>query len=349
MSGEKNHLVLENISKSYAGQIVLQDVSLSLGRGCISGIIGKSGAGKSSLLRCANFLVKPDTGRVLINGVCLNDLSASELRLQRRKIGMIFQHFNLLSSATVYDNIALPLKLAGQNEASIQKKVSALAELTELSDRLNHYPAQLSGGQKQRVAISRALVNDPTLLLCDEATSALDPETTQSILTLLKTINKELNLSILLITHEMEVIKNICDEVMLLDKGCVIEQSDVLTFFRQPQTDLAQKLVRTILKLDLPERIQERLHIERKTPTATPVLGLKFIGHQTIEPIISNLASQYHLGFSILQANIELIQDQTVGVLILEIFASEDKMRAGISYLKAQGVQVEVVGYAHDD
>jgi D-methionine transport system ATP-binding protein len=342
------HLVFKEISKSYGGQQVLQDVSLSLAAGRIHGIIGKSGAGKSTLIRCANFLVRPDSGKVIIEGISLEDLTARQLREQRRKTGMIFQHFNLLSSATVYDNIALPLKLAGRTDSEIKQKVDQLAELTQLGDRLAYYPSQLSGGQKQRVAISRALVNDPTLLLCDEATSALDPQTTHSILTLLKTINRELNLSILLITHEMEVIKSICDEVTLLDKGRVIEQSDVLTFFRQPQTELAKKLVRTILKLDLPERIQARLHIERTTPTATPVLLLKFIGHQTIEPLISNLASQYNIGFSILQANIELIQDQTVGALMIEVFASEDKMVAGISYLKAQGIQVEVIGYAHD-
>jgi D-methionine transport system ATP-binding protein len=349
MPPSSQHLVLNNISKFYAGQCILENVSLSLDAGQISGIIGKSGAGKSTLIRCANFLIRPDAGQVIIDGLLLNDLSPSQLREQRRKIGMIFQHFNLLSSATVYDNIALPLKLAGKPASEIKHKVQELAELTQLGNKIKHYPAELSGGQKQRVAIARALVNNPTLLLCDEATSALDPETTDSILNLLKKINQELKLSILLITHEMEVIKNICDEVTVLDQGRVIEQTSVLKLFSQPQANISKNLIRKVLKLDLPDTIQRRLKIEKTTPTAIPVLEIKFIGNKTIDPVISELALKYRIHFSILQANIELIQDQTIGILIVEAIASEEKIRAGLHYLKEQGLQVEIIGYVHND
>jgi len=342
------HLILNQITKSYGSKVVLQDVSLTVPRGAIAGVIGKSGAGKSTLIRCVNHLEKPDSGEVIIDGRPLKNLSSKALREERRKIGMIFQHFNLLNSATVYDNIALPLKLAGQKKTFIKEKVEALLELTQLTDKANVYPAELSGGQKQRVAIARALVNEPTLLLCDEATSALDPETTQSILRLLKKINQTLQLTILLITHEMDVIKNICDQVTVLDEGRVIEHNTVFNLFSQPQTQISKNLIRGALKLDLPEALKERLHIEKKQAGSIPVLEIKFIGQTTIKPVISDLTLKYHISFSILQANIELIQNQTLGILIVEAMAEEEKIVAGLLYLKEQGLQVEVIGYVHE-
>ena len=233
-------ITFKNISKTFRGSgglvHALSDVSLHVPEGCIYGVIGSSGAGKSTLIRCANLLEAPTEGEVLVAGQNLVELSSAELRKARREIGMIFQHFNLLSSRTVYQNIALPLELAGQSAAEIEKAITPLLELVGLEDKRNSYPSQLSGGQKQRVAIARALASQPKVLLCDEATSALDPQTTVSILNLLRDINKKLGLTILLITHEMDVVKSICDRVAILSQGRVIEENDVESFFLSPKT-----------------------------------------------------------------------------------------------------------------
>ncbi len=338
---------LEHIVKTYpSGVIALDDVSLQIPRGIIAGVIGKSGAGKSSLIRCINLLEIPDQGKVIIDGLNLQTLSIAELRQQRRKIGMIFQHFNLLSSRTVYENIALPLELAEVEAELIKEKVANLLGLTGLEEKALAYPAQLSGGQKQRVAIARALANDPHILLCDEATSALDPETTQSILELLKTINKKLNLTIVLITHEIEVIKTICDQVTVLEKGKVVEENSVIELFTQPQTEAAKNWVRPALKFDLPASIQKKLHIEKKHHGQTPVLRIEFIGEQTAEPILSNLSLHYAIKFNILQANLELIKEQLIGIMLIEMQGDEAQIKIGMDYLMAQNLKVEVIGYA---
>lgn len=340
---------LEHLYKTYqqgTQQVeALHDVSLVVPEGKISGIIGKSGAGKSSLIRCINFLERPDRGKVIINGVDLFALNPAQLRAQRRKMGMIFQQFNLLSSKTVYDNVALPLVLLGIDKSTIKQKVLSLLELTHLSEKINAYPAQLSGGQKQRVGIARALANDPSILLCDEATSALDPETTSSILNLLKTINETLGITILLITHEIEVVKALCHSVSVLEKGRLIEHSDILTLFTSPQTETAKKLIHTALKLDLPDTIQRALHIEKSKPGAMPVLQIKFIGTATNEPIISNMAHKFGVQFNILQANIEIIAEQTIGSMVVQIIGDEDKTKLCLEYLKTH-LDAEVVGYA---
>src|SRR5579859_3251829 len=252
---------IEGLQKSFvrgkdaqtAATAVLQDLSLSVKKGEIFGIIGRSGAGKSTLIRCINMLERPTAGRVTIDGQDITALSGASLRDARRRIGMIFQHFNLLSSRTVFDNVAFPLELHGMSKAQIEQEVLPLLELVGLSEKRTAYPSQLSGGQKQRVAIARALASKPAVLLCDEATSALDPETTQSILALLKDINQKLDLTILLITHEMPVIKAICDKVAVLDKGVVVEQGPVFDIFTAPKAPVTKLMVHDLIDRDLPD------------------------------------------------------------------------------------------------
>ena len=248
---------LKNISKIFdiSGKklTALDNVSLEIPKGQICGVIGASGAGKSTLIRCVNLLEKPTSGSVIIDGKELTELSEAQLIQERRNIGMIFQHFNLLSSRTVFGNIALPLELEKKPQEHIQQKVNALLELVGLNDKRDVYPANLSGGQKQRVAIARALASDPKVLLCDEATSALDPATTQSILKLLKEINRTLGITILLITHEMDVVKRICDQVAVIDKGQLIEQGSVSEIFSNPKTSLAQEFIRSTFHISLPD------------------------------------------------------------------------------------------------
>lgn len=341
---------LKHINKSYFQgdrQVqALHQVSLKVPAGKIHGIIGRSGAGKSSLIRCVNFLERPDAGEVWIKDVALHTLTPPELRAQRRQIGMIFQQFNLLSSATVYDNIALPLKVLRAAPRTIQLKVERLLKLTGLEDKAESYPAQLSGGQKQRVAIARALVTDPDILLCDEATSSLDPETTESILLLLKTLQQELGLTILAITHEMEVVKNFCDTVSVLDKGRIVEENTVFKLFTQPQTTIAKNLIAGTLKLNLPEVILDSLELNPVEKNGIPVLRIRFVGEETTEPILSSLAVQCGVGFNILQANIELVQQQRIGTLIMEMMGEPTAIQQGIAYLETQGLGVEIIGYA---
>ncbi|HHF6122636.1 TPA: methionine ABC transporter ATP-binding protein, partial [Haemophilus influenzae] len=231
----------------------LDNVSLNIEKGQICGVIGASGAGKSTLIRCVNLLEKPTSGSVIVDGVELTKLSDRELVLARRQIGMIFQHFNLLSSRTVFENVALPLELESESKAKIQEKITAFLDLVGLSEKRDAYPSNLSGGQKQRVAIARALASDPKVLLCDEATSALDPATTQSILQLLKEINRTLGITILLITHEMEVVKQICDQVAVIDQGRLVEQGTVGEIFANPKTELAQEFIRSTFHISLPD------------------------------------------------------------------------------------------------
>ena len=247
---------LLNLSKSFKTKNktihALSDVSLTVEKGEIFGVIGTSGAGKSTLIRCVNLLEKPNEGKVIVDNIELTKLSDAQLTLERRKIAMIFQHFNLLSSRTVFDNIAFPLELEGKSKSAIKEKVNSLLDLVGLNDKAKDYPANLSGGQKQRVAIARALANDPKVLLCDEATSALDPATTKSILKLLKSINQKLNLTILLITHEMEVIKTICDKVAVIDHGKLAEQGNVEQIFTNPKQEITKGFIQSSLNVELP-------------------------------------------------------------------------------------------------
>lgn len=282
---------LNNITKIFTlpdkKLTALDNVSLHVPKGQICGVIGASGAGKSTLIRCVNLLERPTHGAVVIDDVDLTQLSDAELVKTRRQIGMIFQHFNLLTSRTVFENIALPLELENKSKAEIQEKTTALLALVGLSDKHNVYPANLSGGQKQRVAIARALASDPKVLLCDEATSALDPATTQSILKLLKEINRTLGITILLITHEMEVVKRICDQVAVIDKGRLIEQGTVSEIFSNPKTELAQEFISSTFHITLPEEYLENLSDTPKHAKSYPIIKFEFTGRSVDAPLLS--------------------------------------------------------------
>lgn len=326
---------------------VLENINLHIEQGKIFGVIGESGAGKSTLLRCINFLERPSTGSVLIDGVNLATLSDQALRQERQTIGMIFQHFNLLESRTVFENIALPLELLHQSRSMIQQKVLPLLNLVGLMEHKNHYPNQLSGGQKQRVAIARSLVTNPRILLCDEATSSLDPKSTLSILNLLKEINKKFNLTILLITHEMDVIKHICDQAAVLDKGQLIECGSVIELFSQPKTLITKQLVQHFLHLELPKKIRHKLQAHENHQT-NPVIRFTFLGEDSGEALISLLVQRFHITVNILQANIENIQDITMGFTVCQLSGESARIQDAIAYVQTTKVMIEVLGYVHD-
>lgn len=338
---------LKDITKTYThhGKSVnaLDAVSLSIAEGDIYGVVGQSGAGKSTLVRCVNLLERPTSGTVTIGGRELTAMNAKDLLAARRDMGMIFQHFNLLSSRTVYDNIALPLELFGISKDEIAKKVKPLLELTGLEDKAKHYPAQLSGGQKQRVAIARALSNSPKVLLSDEATSALDPKTTESILSLLQSINRELGVSILMITHEMEVVKSVCHRVALLEYGQLVEVADVEDFFANPHSDLGKRFVAQSQHFDLPAHIADSL--VDKNNGRSPLIKLSFIGSAVESPVISELTRKFDIDVNIVQAKVEHIRTTNIGLMVAELQGSADKTQAALDYLNTLPLSVEVLGY----
>ena len=340
---------LNNITKIFTlpdkKLTALDNVSLHVPKGQICGVIGASGAGKSTLIRCVNLLERPTHGAVLIDDVDLTQLSEAELVKTRRQIGMIFQHFNLLTSRTVFENVALPLELENKSKAEIQEKTTALLALVGLSDKHNVYPANLSGGQKQRVAIARALASDPKVLLCDEATSALDPATTQSILKLLKEINRTLGITILLITHEMEVVKRICDQVAVIDKGCLIEQGTVSEIFSNPKTELAQEFISSTFHITLPEEYLENLSDTPKHAKSYPIIKFEFTGRSVDAPLLSQSSKKFGVELSILTSQIDYAGGVKFGFTIAEVEGDEDAITQAKVYLMENNVRVEVLGY----
>ena len=339
----------KHISKTYHQNgrafTALDDVSLDIYRGEVFGIIGQSGAGKSTLLRCINGLEVPDQGDVY---VCEQDLSAQSLMAQRElrhKIGMIFQHFNLLSRRTAYDNIALPLEFQHLSIATQASRIQDLLKLTGLEDKQKAYPEQLSGGQKQREAIARALVTEPNILLCDEATSALDPQTTTQILQLLRDINQTLGLTIVLITHEMDVIKQIADRVAVMHEGKVVEVGKVIDVFSAPQAPVTQALVQHLFTQTLPERLLQRLSNEWQTGKY-PLLHIAFTGEVADQPVIAELNRRWQVLTNILQAHLETVQGELLGHMLIEIQCKESaQLTAILEFLNATHVRVEVLGY----
>jgi D-methionine transport system ATP-binding protein len=325
----------------------LRDINLTIHAGEIFGIVGQSGAGKSTLVRCINLLERPSEGQVWIGKQELTALNAAELRVVRRQIGMIFQQFNLLAAKTVVENIALPLKFAHYSKSKIDSTLAPLLKLTGLSDKQHAYPAQLSGGQKQRVAIARALASQPNVLLCDEATSALDPHTTQTILQLLKDINQRLGITIVLITHQVDVIKNICDRVALLDQGSIVEVADIVSFFTEPKTRLAKKFVSLSLKHELPSLLQKRLHTQKKADSHA-VLRIIFQGQAAGEPLIAHVMREMGIHLNILQANIECLKDTILGIMVVEVMGDQTPLPQGIQYLRNKGLHVEIMGYVNE-
>ena len=340
---------LNNITKIFTlpdkKLTALDNVSLHVPKGQICGVIGASGAGKSTLIRCVNLLERPTHGAVIIDDVDLTQLSDAELVKTRRQIGMIFQHFNLLTSRTVFENVALPLELENKSKAEIQEKTTALLALVGLSDKHNVYPANLSGGQKQRVAIARALASDPKVLLCDEATSALDPATTQSILKLLKEINRTLGITILLITHEMEVVKRICDQVAVLDKGRLIEQGTVSEIFSNPKTELAQEFISSTFHITLPEEYLENLSDTPKHAKSYPIIKFEFTGRSVDAPLLSQASKKFGVELSILTSQIDYAGGVKFGFTIAEVVGDEDAITQAKVYLMENNVRVEVLGY----
>jgi len=330
---------LQQITKIYktkkAEVIGVDHVDLEVNRGEIYGIVGYSGAGKSTLLRCINLLERPTSGSVLIDGVNLLKLSNKELRKARQSIGMIFQGFHLFSSKTVEENIAFSLKVAGVPSEKRKERVKELLELVGLSDKAKDFPAQLSGGQKQRVSIARALANNPKVLLSDEATSALDPSTTKSILSLLKKINEKLGITIVLITHEMEVVKEICDRCAVMQDGKIVEKGQTYDVFANPKSSLTKQFISTVLQFTVPKKLLAAC-------TGT-IIKLQFQGAKASESIVSDMLKQYNVSANFLHGKIEYINEQPLGIFIMELQGKQDDIGQSIDYLKTRMEQIEVM------
>ena len=335
---------IEHVSKTFSGKYgtvhALDDVSIHVEKGDICGIIGFSGAGKSTLIRLVNGLETADSGKVTVCGKELSTLKKPELRALRRKIGMVFQQFNLLESKTVYHNIALPLILAKTPKVEIDKKVKEVLKIVELEDKKDTYISQLSGGQKQRVGIARALTTDPELLLCDEATSALDPQTTESILKLLKKINRKMGVTILLITHQMQVVQMICNKVAVRGNGPIVEQGTVLDVFSQPHAPVTQEFVRTVINDQIPKSILDLLQTETRHYV---IDRLKFIGASVKKPVISEICQIAGVEVNILGATVQEFGESIMCIFILQMFGSDDKLLQAEAQIDAAGVLRERV------
>jgi D-methionine transport system ATP-binding protein len=341
---------LSNIEKIYdspAGKVhALKGINLEIAKGEIYGIIGLSGAGKSTLVRCINMLERPTNGEVLVDGQDMTKLNESELRNARKNIGMIFQHFNLLSSATVFENIAFPLTLSNVPKDEIAKKVQPLLELVGLKDKANQYPAQLSGGQKQRVGIARALASDPKILLCDEATSALDPQTTKAILALIKDINKKLDLTVVVITHEMQVIKEICDKVAVISNGVIAEQGSVLEVFTNPQHEITKEFISVILSNELPAAFRGSEISPTKISDSILLLRLIFIGEKADDPVLAEMIRTCKgVECTMLFGNLDEIHGVPFGRFIVGLSGTENAVQSALEFLGGKDVRVEVIGY----
>ena len=335
---------LSNITKVYktkAGSLTaVNDVNLSINKGEIFGIIGYSGAGKSTMIRLLNGLEKPTQGSVVVNGTNISDIKGAKLREARQKISMIFQHFNLLWSRTVEENIAFPLEIAGVPKVEREKRVAELIDLVGLSGRGSAYPSQLSGGQKQRVGIARALANNPEVLLCDEATSALDPETTDQILELLLDINKRLNLTIVLITHEMHVIRKICNRVAVMEAGKVVESGDVFQVFQNPQAEITKRFVSQVSTANSAlESIEQIL----ENYTSGKLLKITFAGESTEQPVISQLVQQFSVVVNIVHGSVTHTTSGSIGTLIVQIDGESANVGQALKYLEQQQLQTEVI------
>ena len=320
----------------------LKDINLSIEKGDIYGIIGMSGAGKSTLVRCFNYLERPTEGEVLIEGVDLGSLSEKELRKQRSEIAMIFQHFNLLMQKNVIDNVCFPLQLQGVKKKEARKRAYELLETVGLTEKAKAYPAQLSGGQKQRVAIARALSSNPKILLCDEATSALDPQTTSSILELLKEINQKFGITIVIITHQMAVVREICSHVAIVEKGCLVEQGTVEDIFNHPKSKAARELIikdisgQQTASWNGEERQQELLKGDKK-------LRIVFSENSAFEPVVANMVLKFGIPVNILKADTKNVNGVAKGEMILGLSADQALLQDMEQYLLEKGLEIEEV------
>ena len=337
---------LRGVSKTFHGKRsveAVRDVSLTVEDGEIFGVIGFSGAGKSTLVRCINLLERPDAGEVLVKGRDLTKLDKRELRSSRADIGMIFQHFNLFRSRTVRENVAFPLKYRGIPRKDIENRVQELLEEVGLTGKADTYPSQLSGGQKQRVGIARALASHPSMLLCDEATSALDPQTTQSILSLLKTLNKKHNLTMMIITHEMPVIKSICTHAAVMEQGRINEQGCVFDIFSHPREQITQDFIATTSNLrKIDALLREDSPIVRLKPGEL-LARFSYAGRNTVEALISTASVMFNIKINIIFADLDIIQETPVGGLINILEGEAGALRRAIEWIESKGVRVEAL------
>jgi len=337
-------ITFENITKVYksGSQEVraLDGVNLHVNKGEIYGVIGSSGAGKSSLIRCVNLLERPTSGKVIVNNRNIVSLSAKALRAEKQNIGMVFQHFNLLDSKTIFTNVAMPLLLMKRPKAEVEERVRELLDFVGLADKADNYPDQLSGGQKQRVGIARALATNPSILLCDEATSALDPQTTESILKLLKKINADYNITILIITHEMGVIRDICDKVAVIDKGEIVEYGFVFDVFAQPKTEIAHNFVRSVMQDDIPDSVYQLIHTQTGN---NRIFRIVFLGESTSKPLLSLIAKQFDVDVNVLFGGITELQAKPFGNLIISLNGEEREISRVIDYVNEQNVTIKEV------
>ncbi|MEK5759158.1 methionine ABC transporter ATP-binding protein [Acinetobacter variabilis] len=334
----------KDISKQYElkGQTLraLSRINLQIPTGSIFGIIGYSGAGKSTLIRLINLLERPTSGQVIINGTDFTALNAKSLRQERTQIGMIFQHFNLMQTKTVAANIEMPMKLLGWSKAEREKRLEELLDFIDLKHKRHAFPDELSGGQKQRVGIARALANHPKILLCDEATSALDPQTTKSVLQLLKRINQEQGITIVMVTHEMDVIETVCDYVAVMEKGDVIETGSTLQIFSQPQHPTTKNFIQTVLQQNLPVNILANLENQNHRS----IYCLKFLGSSAQETVIQGVIKQFDISLNILFANMTEINGSVIGQMFIQLLGDPTQITAAIQYLRDNGVQVDQAG-----
>ena len=338
---------LRHISKDFGtgehAVHAVQDVSLTVETGEIFGIIGFSGAGKSTLVRCINLLERPTSGEVLLDGQELTTLPPKQLRQTRKKIGMIFQHFNLMPSRTVAGNVAYPLRGSGLSREQIAAKVQSLLKLVGIGDKADAFPSQLSGGQKQRVAIARALANDPSVLLCDEATSALDPQTTKAILHLLRDLNAKLGLTIVLITHEMAVVREICHRVAVMEHGRVAEQGEVFNVFVDPRQDITRSFIRTTSNL---QKVEELIAADSPVTRLKPgelIIRLSYVQRNAAEPLISVVTKLFDVSLNIIFADINIVQDAPIGGTVAIISGERSHITKAIEYFIDKNVGVEVI------
>lgn len=338
---------LENVSKTFTDSNkevhAVNNVSLTINDGDIFGIIGFSGAGKSTLVRCINLLEKPTDGKVFVDDAEITALSGKELRKARKKIGMIFQHFNLMPSRTIFGNVAYPLRGSGLSKEEIKEKVHHLLELVGISEKENAFPSQLSGGQKQRVAIARALANDPSILLCDEATSALDPQTTKSILKLLQQLNQTLGITVVVITHEMAVVKEICNRVAVMDHGDVVEEGEVFHVFASPKEPLTRSFIKTTSNL---QKIEELIAADSPvvaTKKGELIVRLSYVEKNTSEPLISTVTQKFGIILNIVFADVEIVQNAPIGGTVAIVSGESSRIDEALQYLRDKNVGVEVI------
>lgn len=334
---------LKNVYKTFIQKDnevqALKNINLKVETGDIFGVIGFSGAGKSTLIRLVNLLERPTKGEVIVGGQSLLDLNSKQLRTAKKQIGMVFQHFNLLESKSVFDNIAIPLILQKRKKGEIRKRVMELLEFVGLTDKEKAYPNELSGGQKQRVGIARALATNPSVLLCDEATSALDPQTTRSILRLLKRINEEYNITVMIITHEMAVIQEICNKVAVMEQGEIIEQGTVLDVFSNPAHHTTKSFVSTIVQHNLPASMKGKY----KNEPGSRLVKLEFLGSEMAQPFLYELVTRFGVSPRILFANTVEIQEHLISTMTVTLSGEDEQIITALSYLKEQGIQVKEV------